>query len=380
VNLRIIPILLFTILAANPLIFAEGREDEHSDSRSGADTFGSSESEEQKKQTALIPLIFFTPETSLAFGAALLHISTPAERSTGSRPGVWQALAYYTLRNQVLAKAEVEQYFKGGGIKLDAEGEASVFPDKYWGTGPDTPPDDEEDYTPFEFTLNGGLLWEIYPGLYAGPRYRFSYFDVRERQPGGLLDQGTVTGSDGTVVSGLGAQITCDRRDYVIYPRKGYILDLRALAYSDFLGSSENFLQTEFDYRHFFPLFVKHVFALQFLLELSSGSVPFHMLPELGGQHMMRGYYEGRYRDLKYTAFQAEYRFPLFWNFGGVVFGSTAKVAPDMNTLLSARNFRASGGAGIRYAVDRERYVNLRVDLAFSAEGFSIYFDIFEAF
>jgi hypothetical protein len=382
VNLRIILAVLAVTLLYPVVILAAVGADETPSLWSMADSVESRDSAKavMNRQTVLFPIIFFTPETSFALGAALLHIRTPAEESTRATPGVWQGLVYYTLRNQILAKMEVEQYFRAGGIKLDAEGEASVFPDKFWGTGPDTPSEDEEDYTPVEFTLNGGLLWEVYPGLYIGPRYRFSYFDVKDRSVGGLLEQGTVTGSEGTVVSGLGVQVSCDRRDDGIYPRKGYIVDLKGLHYPEFLGSSENFSRASFDYRHFFTAFGKHVFALQYVLELSAGTVPFQMLPELGGQYMMRGFYEGRYRDLKYTAFQGEYRFPLFWNFGAVAFGSVGKVAGDVNTLLSAEHIRASGGGGIRYAIDRERHINVRVDFAFSAEGFSVYFDIFEAF
>ena len=115
-------------------------------------------------------------------------------------------------------------------------------------------------------------------------------------------------------------------------------------------------------------------------MDLSTGSVPFQLLPELGGQYMMWGYYAGRYRDLNYTAFQCEYRFPLFWHFGGVVFASIGKVAPDISDLLSTENIRVAGGGGIRYAIDKSQNVNIRIDFAFSPEGFSVYFNILEAF
>jgi hypothetical protein len=334
---------------------------------------------EREKQFIPIPIVFYTPETSIAFGGSLVYIRSPLDVAD-AKTDVWNAVAFYTFKKQILTAISGEQYFGTGGLKLDIGATVAKFPDKFWGIGPDTPSENEEDYTQIEFNLNAGLLWEVHHDLYIGPYYIFSYFGMKETQDGGLLDQGIITGSDGTIVSGIGLKTTLDRRDDVMYPKTGYRFDLEFLWHPLFIGSNEKFSQAMFDYRQFFPLFRKHVFAIQYILELSTGTVPFQAMPGLGGRNIMRGFYEGRYRDLNYTAFQAEYRFPLFWNFGGVVFGSVGKVAPNVNKLPSTENIRVSGGSGIRYTIDRDQGVNLRFDFAISSEGFSVYFNILEAF
>jgi hypothetical protein len=334
----------------------------------------------RQKQFIPLPVIFYSPETSLGLGASFLFFNFPSDDITDPKPDVWKGIAFYTLNNQILTALDVDKYFKSGELMLNASGEASKFPDKFWGIGPDTPSGLEEDYTPIEFTVETSLLWELRRNLYLGPKYRFSYFETIETEEGGLLDQGIIPGSDGTIASGIGLQMKFDRRDNVFYPRKGYMIDLIALSYLELIGSEYNFLQIAFYYRHFFPLFKRHVLGIQYILEMNTGTVPFQMLPDLGGDSMMRGYYEGRYRDMNYTAFQGEYRFPLFWRFGGVVFGSVGKVAPDMNNLLSTENIRFAAGGGIRFRIAKEQHVNLRIDFAYAAEDFSAYFQLLEAF
>lgn len=370
-------IIIIFILTMN--LFADLNEGT-SNSPDTTNSVNENQSAPSQKQFIPIPVIFYSPETSLGLGASFLYFSFPSEDITDSKPDVWKGIAFYTLNNQILTALDVDKYFKSGKLMLNASGEASKFPDKFWGIGPDTPSGLEEDYTPVEFTLETSLLWELRRNLYLGPRYRFSYFETIETEEGGLLDKGIIPGSNGTIASGIGLQMKLDKRDNVFYPRKGYMINLNALMYSELIGSEYNFFQVAFDYRHFFPLFERHVFGIQYILQMSTGTVPFQKLPKLGGDSMMRGYYAGRYRDMNYTAFQGEYRFPLFWRFGGVVFGSFGKVAPDMNNLLSTENIRFAAGGGIRFRIAREQHVNLRIDFAYSSEGFSAYFQLLEAF
>ena len=95
---------------------------------------------------------------------------------------------------------------------------------------------------------------------------------------------------------------------------------------------------------------------------------------------MMRGYYEGRYLDMNYTALQGELRLHLFWRLGMVVFGSLGKVASDVVHLFSLEYLRAAGGLGLRFLILPERHINFRTDVAFIKSDVALYFGILEAF
>ena len=203
---------------------------------------------------------------------------------------------------------------------------------------------------------------------------------LEKTETGGLLEQGSINGSDGVTISGVGVMVNWDKRDSSLYPRTGFLLDIEASLFREELGSSDNFSQFDLDFRYFLPLFQQHVLGFQYVLSASEGSVPFQRLPELGGSAMMRGYYEGRFRDKVYTAVQAEYRFPVYWRFGGVAFASIGQVASSIGELSLASDLKISGGGGIRFVIDPKQKINLRLDFAFSPADFGVYFNVQEAF
>ena len=60
---------------------------------------------------------------------------------------------------------------------------------------------------------------------------------------------------------------------------------------------------------------------------LTGGQSPFYLLPALGSDEMMRGYYNGRYRDRNFIAGQTELRYRLSDRIGIVGFLGTGEVA-----------------------------------------------------
>jgi hypothetical protein len=118
--------------------------------------------------------------------------------------------------------------------------------------------------------------------------------------------------------------------------------------------------------------------ATRFFSESIEGEAPFISQALLGGTRLMRGFYEGRYRDDNSAVVQAEYRRDLFWRFGAVAFGAAGMVAPEYGQL-SLNNLRYTYGAGIRFAIDPEDRINIRLDMGVGEEP-NFYLTIGEAF
>ncbi|MCK5453025.1 MAG: hypothetical protein KAJ16_01620, partial [Calditrichia bacterium] len=94
----------------------------------------------------------------------------------------------------------------------------------------------------------------------------------------------------------------------------------------------------------------------------------------------MRGYFEGRYRDLTYGMMQLEYRQYFWWRLGFIVFGGIGDVAEDL-LQVKFEDLKYSYGLGLRYLFNKKEKVNLRLDLGIGQDGNSgIYFGIEEAF
>jgi outer membrane protein assembly factor BamA len=114
------------------------------------------------------------------------------------------------------------------------------------------------------------------------------------------------------------------------------------------------------------------------------GDVPLNQLPQLGGSNLMRGYYQGRFRDIHYLASQIEYRFlPLPLGFskriGASVFASTGTVFSNAEKLV-LQNFRGAAGGGLKFLLFPKKDIFVRFDYAMTSEGSGFYFFIREAF
>lgn len=152
------------------------------------------------------------------------------------------------------------------------------------------------------------------------------------------------------------------------------------MMYTDVLGSDYDFTQYELDVRHYFPIRPTHTLAFQGLFESSTGEPPFQQLALLGGGHMMRGYYEGQYRDKNMIALQMEYRvIPVWWRVGVVGFLGVGDVSDTIGSFGLSK-FKTAGGLGFRYQFNLIDGSNLRADIAYADKTLGYYLAIRDAF
>ena len=214
---------------------------------------------------------------------------------------------------------------------------------------------------------------------YAGLTFGFEEYDIVKVVEDGLLDAGNIRGSDGGTISNFGAGIIFDNRDNVFATHKGYYIELSALHNSPSFGSDFSFSRLTLDARTYITNKKYHTLALNVFSILNSGEPPFNELAFLGGSRRGRGYYPGRFRDKQLFIMQGEYRFPLFWYLGMVTFGSYGGVAQNINDFKIS-NFRYNLGLGLRFAVNPDDRINIRIDYAIGKETSGFYLTVGEAF
>jgi outer membrane translocation and assembly module TamA len=190
-------------------------------------------------------------------------------------------------------------------------------------------------------------------------------------------------GFAGSRTVGLGFNFMYDNRSNFLNPRRGYYLELSRIVYSPVLGSQHRFSAFQLDGRMYMrPFAQKQTLALQYLYVAVSGQPPFNQMALLGSDQIMRGYYNGRYRDLRYMALQAEYRFlpfPFSERLGGTVFVSAGDVASRLHRL-NPLNFKVAGGLGARYLLLKPKDFFVRLDMAITHEQIGWYVFLGEAF
>lgn len=331
----------------------------------------------QKGNLIAVPLVFFTPETRWGFGAASIYAFRFNGQSADSRPSQLQVGFAYTLENQLLSYAPYQFFFKD----YNFYGELGYYRYFYnfYGVGNDQPTDFEETYAVNYPRVRLNFLKKITPNTYFGFRYWFDDFNIVEVEADGQLAEGKITGSDGGVVSGAGVVLNYDTRDNIFSPSKGYLIEAISFFNSPSLGSDFSFQRYAVDAAKYFPLPWKHTLAVNAFGDFVVGDPPFNQMAVLGGTKKARGYYEGRFRDNNLLLIQAEYRFPIIWRFGAVVFGSYGGVADKISNFQLA-NFRYTYGGGIRFMLDPKEKINIRFDAGFAKNASGFYVTIGEAF
>lgn len=341
----------------------------------------SEESEPDRMGLTLLPIIYYTPETRIAFGLGSLITYRFGLVFKKARPSTMFIGAIYTQLKQFTFQIKPEIYLNDNSLFLAGNFMAERFPTKLWGIGPNTADEMEEVYTPQRFLMEVGLQQRLgrYLPLYLGLKYRLESTKIVETEPGKLLDQDLVLGSRGGLLSGPGLAASYDNRDNIFYPNSGLYLQANLNWNNHFFGSDYDFLSLQFDLRNYHRVGDDQVLAVQALAETNTGDVPFYRLARLGGDSLLRGFYNGRFRDMNLVAFQAEYRFPVWKRLGAVVFGAMGSLANRFQDI-SFDNLKYAAGFGLRFKIIPKENANLRVDLAFGPGTYGIYFKAGESF
>ncbi|WP_224360398.1 BamA/TamA family outer membrane protein [Hyalangium versicolor] len=336
--------------------------------------------EEGSGRLGVVPFALpaYQPETSWLLGGAAALVYQPPEHS-GRRESQVLLAGAASLRKQFSIILSSDVYALDDRLHLGGTLSAAKFPDRFFGVGSETRAEAEEPYTPTYYELEFSPKWRVLPSLYVGPSGRLQVAEIDGRVQGGQLDQGGVTGARGGTTVQLGVSALWDTRDSTLYPRSGALIRVQARMALPAWGSTTEFNVVRIDGRSYWTMpYAQHVVALHALVELRSGEPPFYDTGKLGSSEMMRGYFEGRFRDRQHLALQAEYRSPLFWRVGGVVFASVGNVGRSLDGAMLS-NLKPAAGAGLRLAPMADVPVNLRLDVAYGSE-LSFYLNLGEAF
>jgi Omp85 superfamily domain len=325
------------------------------------------------------PFIFYTPETSLAFGAGGV-LSFKFSNRRGLKPSNITGSGYYSINNQYDFTLIPEVYFNEDKFKVWFKFNYGKIFDRFYGVGSSTPNIDNNKYFQQNFIFNLKLLTEVFDEeLKLGAIYEYRYMSVADKLGNPLLESGQLPGSEGGTTSGFGFVTTFDSRDNIFYPHSGGYYEFSITSFQKKIGSDFNYNKYVFDFRRFFELTQRHILALQVYMMIETAAPPFYDLALLGGDKLMRGYINGRYRDRNYYMLQAEYRMPLVWRFRLVFFGGVGDVSENLSTFTIS-TIKPTYGAGVRFRLDELEKLDLRLDVGFGKVSHGFYFSINQAF
>jgi hypothetical protein len=317
----------------------------------------------RKPGFVLLPALSSAPETGIEFGgAALLSFYTD---TTSRDTRVSSLFGYSTITTKGQTKLSLNSSYWTPQNKFHFTGNISYynFPFNFYGVGNNTRLSDK-DYIAerrYKFSFNGEKLIgsNIYLGFVSGA---FKYFYKYDKNRNGILNTDpNVEDKRGGANIYAGPSFTYDTRNNNTYTTKGMIISsYYNVIHGVFSNNSYKGGFFNIEYSQFFALANKLVLGLDVQEQsLTGGRSPFYLLPQMGSDEMMRGYYGGRYRDRNYIAGQTELRYRIDNRFGIVGFVGTGEV---FHSTFSTAQLKPNYGGGFRYFFDIEKGLAIRMD------------------
>lgn len=336
---------------------------------------GAAQSVKRKVSTFPFPIIYYTPETKLAYGIAGTVTFRYGNDSLNKKPSTILAGIAGTQNRQFLIYTQYQLFLNGFYLF----GEAGYYKYNYffYGTGNNTVTEELYAVNYPRIKINAAYKW--IPHFYAGLGYQYESYNIKNTTINGELNKGLIPGSTGSVVSGLGVQTVYDTRDSVLFPTKGWFANASFMVNGKYIGGNYNFNRFVLEVSAYKKLTSKLMLAVNSYNSIITGNAPFQQLSQAGGNKLLRGYYQGRYMDKNMMALQTELRFPVYKRFGAALFGSSGVLGGDVH-FLDFNQMRYSYGAGFRFTINRKEHLNLRLDYALGKGTSGFYLAFGEAF
>lgn len=330
----------------------------------------------------LFPLLYYTPDTRFAAGLVGVYYFNTGDKSNlddHTRLSYVKLLGDYTQNKQLDFWSSWNIFSKNETYLFKGEVRYRNFPDRFYGIGNRSLESNVEFYSHDFFKFKILAMKQIVNKLFIGFDYQFETEYNFILATDGNLIKGDIVGYKGGIGSALGSVITYDTRDNVVNAYKGMLLEGSSYFNSKYMGSTFDFVNVNLEFSKFWEVKKNHVIAINTVLNSNFGPTPFIDMAKVGGDGILRGYASNRFRDLHFAGTQIEYRFPLFWRFGMVLFTGVGDVFRTPSDIC-LNSLKYSFGGGIRFAINPKERLNIRFDYGFGRRSSAFYLMLTEAF
>lgn len=310
-----------------------------------------------------LPVIGYSQETGAEIGGLSLYSFYTDRLDTLTRTSRITGVATFTTKKQSNFQLKSDIWSPQNKYHYTSEFRFKNFPFNFYGIGNSTLESNEDPITQKFVRLNAGIEKQFGKITYTGLNLSYESYRFSDKVSGGIFSSDpAILDKDGGKVFFLGLSQIIDSRNSNTYTTKGSYLRLN-YSYAPGIFGGDNFEGSLFkmDLRNFQSLSSRTTIGLNANFQSIRGAnTPFYLLPQLGNDELMRGYYSGRYRDENLLALQAEIRMRLHPRFGIVGFAGTGTVFSGGDFLINS--LKPNIGGGFRYFFDIERGLSVRMD------------------
>ena len=332
-----------------------------------------------KSKIGILPVAYYGPETRIGGGFIFFSYFKTSLKDSTTRKSNTQTYLDFTINKQLLFQTDYSIFSNKNKFYFKGHLDYIHFPEYYYGIGNSTNESmrrlidfnsiiiSSRNYVLTKKKTYIGILLE-HQSLYMLNQMLMSYSEDRE-----------VVGHLGYSTTGAGIGVLIDNRNNQLNPESGHYFELNFSNYFNHSRNQSGFNSFVLDARYYKKIIKKLVWNSNFYTSLNRGSVPFRLMPAIGGARFLRGYYQGRFRDNNLILLQHEFRYQVYKRWGIALFSGIGQVAKELNQF-SMNQFHYNYGAGIRFKVDRKENTNIRIDLGITKDSKGIYIVFAEAF
>ncbi|MBV8251072.1 MAG: hypothetical protein JO154_00595 [Chitinophaga sp.] len=339
--------------------------------------FGTLDTVPRKRSFFPLPVLGYSQEKGLEIGAAMLYSfytdnKNPSPLTRNSSINLIPAI---TTEHQWKVDLKANIWTRDNLWHFKGNLRYHNFPLYFYGLGDTTHSADKSllNNTRYRAAFEGER--KVGNFFYVGATLSYQHDSYSSHDMKGIYETMPLVDKTGGHVTFVGLTGIFDNRDNQNYTRRGTWLRLN-VAYAPSFLSSQELWKIDAQGIQFFSLSKKSTIGINGQFNSLQGSaLPFYLVPEMGNDNMMRGYYQGRYRDQNLLALQTEYRYLIDPNirihvwfvdlkpkFALAAFAGTGSVFNNRDFHL--RGFKPSYGAGIRYFYDENSRLTVRIDYA----------------
>jgi hypothetical protein len=310
----------------------------------------------------ILPVLSSAPETGVEAGAAGLYSFYTDTLHRETRVSNIFAYATITTKGQNRLNLSTAYWTPQNKYHYTAAIGRINFPMNFYGVGNNTAKANEDYIQQKRYRINLSALKNLGNNLYLGLVGGAYKYDFNSDDPTGTFNTNPqVQDRSGGSFVYIGPSFSFDNRNNNTYTTSGIMIN----AYYNLMQGvfSNNSYQGglfNIEYAQFFSLSKKLVLGLNVQEQSLTGArSPFYLLPLMGNDEIMRGYYEGRYRDRNLLVGQAELRYLFSERFGIVGFVGAGEV---FNSSFAFSQLKPNLGGGLRYFFDIEKGLAVRLD------------------
>jgi hypothetical protein len=258
----------------------------------------------------------YSPELGgLISGGALFSFSLDPEDPTLPRSSI-PVSASFTTSGSVIFAVTPSFYLPHDKVRIFGTLLLKNLNDNFWGVGYDagvspSAPDETTQYQRVWWQVAPRVVFQVAKDLFVGPVLDLNQTIASDMPPEMSSEPHVVEDGTNNYNGGAGGIIQYDTRDFPQNAFRGVLLEARVTGYGPWLGSDNLYMQVALDYRHTSRSGARRKHALNVHVGAVIGDAPWSELPSVGGVYDLRGYYTGRFRDVRATWALLEYRYML---------------------------------------------------------------------